>query len=123
MGSACATMTHAGCAVEIAYASTRPIGPRPNVALAVGIVMHEAIWNHITLCVKLCRGIVAVTVYIAFHAGPVSVGSHPVYSFNLVVRGSVVVLFRRESYRCLASVLSILVCHLVLWLLWVVART
>ena len=72
---------------------------------------------------KLCRGIVAVTVYIAFHAGPVSVGSHPVYSFNLVVRRSVVALFRRESYRCLASVLSVLVCHLMLWLLWVVACT
>ena len=84
--------------------------------------MHVAIRNHVLLCVRRCRGIAAVIVYIALHTGPVSVGSHPVYSFNLVVRRSVVALFRRESYRCLVSVLSTLVCHLVLWLLWVVPR-
>ena len=62
VGSACVTMIHTGCVVEIAYASRRPIGPKPNVALAVGIVMQAAIESHVVLCVRLCMGFAAVTV-------------------------------------------------------------
>ena len=83
------------------------MGPIPIAVLPVGITVHVVIEIHVVWCERSCIGIVAMMVCSVVHVGPMSVGTHPVYSFSLVVRRSALGRLRRDSYRCSELVVSV----------------